>query len=171
MDGRVILGQSSKTAGWHTVELNALASMSEANPASLEIAAWPDGLQYLDYEDATKCLSAVHTLLKPGGVLIASMPDLSKICKVALDDKINIDIRVDVIRCLYTPPHSIVESVKFMCTPTLFIDILNKIGFGFCHQVARPNQLIKMFGGEHTLASKFRLKSHMYFFIIAEKLI
>jgi SAM-dependent methyltransferase len=133
--------------------------------------AWPDGFQCLDYEDATKYLSEVHTLLKPGGVLIASMPDLSKIGKVALDDKINIDIRIDAIRCLYTPPHSILENVKFVYTPILFIEILNKIGFGFCHQVGRPNQLIRMFGGGYHQGSKFHLKSHMYFVILAEKLI
>jgi len=120
-DGMLLhIGGKARTPGWTVYDIEAAphvdilgdcADMSAIPDASCAVVYASHVFEHLGYDrDLPRCLAECLRILKPGGRLLSSVPDLDVLCRLFVDKNSTFEDRYVIMKVMFggrTTPHDI----------------------------------------------------------------
>lgn len=108
---RLHLGGKVRVDGWEVLDAVPGPQVDHLGDAR-DLSRFPDGtfdvlygshiLEHFDYKDALlPVLKEWHRVLKPGGTLHVSVPDMDVLCRLFLDRRLDTNARFQVMRMMF----------------------------------------------------------------------
>lgn len=105
------IGSQVRTAGWKTFDIQPgpdvdfvgnCVDLGQFADASVEAIYASHVLEHLGYQsDLRQALREWHRVLAPGGILMASVPDLDVLCRMFVDPRTSPDDRISIMRMMF----------------------------------------------------------------------
>ncbi len=142
---RINIGGEAATPGWKIVNVipadyvDFVADCTDLTVlagGSVDEAYASHVLEHLNYvEELPRALGEIFRVLKPGGCLRVSVPDLQLLCRLFLDNRFSIGARYEIMRIIYGGQINEYDYHKVGLTWEFLEQLLSEAGFVDCRRV------------------------------------
>lgn len=142
---RLHIGGTQPAEGWKILNISQgpsvdyvgdIRDLSQFNDNSFDAVYASHVLEHLSYQkDLSAVLSAIYQILRPGGKLFVSVPDLNTLCRLFLHQQLTKQDRFEVMRMMFGGQIDEHDYHYVGLTDEFLVDFLSEAGFKEIYRV------------------------------------